>query len=469
MFGKSKHLGLAVTEQGITAALVVPSGSWRTILRTARLPFTDQVHLGQPERLGQELKGLLAREGMTASHCVIGLAASWIASREKMLPPMDAESLRGALVIVAEREFASGAGDLAFDYIASESPKGSVAMLAAAPRQVIDQLLAAAREAGLTVASVTSSTMALAEASRGVIVSGGRLVLCLLPGGVELALQSAKGLRLLRHLPVRLQVPATSLNGLSQELQRVMSLAPSPQDASSPREVLLWDSLGLDRSTLESIGRTLGVPARICTLPADVENLTGSAASTDNQYAQAAALVASDASATTMNFLHSRLAPPAPARFGRRSVWIAAAAAVVLIACATMVIDHIIQARELDNINDQLAAVKASSEQAKSQLDDYTFAQSWFDRRPAYLDCLKELTIAFPQTNTTWTTHLKVGEDMQAQLTVKAVNDTEALELQRQIEKSPALANVKHKSFHRSSNKSGEVSFDLELGLRGGR
>ena len=54
----------------------------------------------------------------------------------------------------------------------------------------------------------------------------------------------------------------------------------------------MWDSLGLDRATMEAIGRPLGLPVRICKLPADLENLGGSAAAVDNKFAQAAALAA---------------------------------------------------------------------------------------------------------------------------------------------------------------------------------
>ena len=480
MFSTHKTLGLAVTEQGITAALVDSSSAGRTILRTAVVPFTDEISLNQPQALGMELKRVLSAQGMGGGRCVVGLAATWIAAREKMLPPSDDESLRGMLAIATEREFASGAGDLAFDYCSMTTERGSQALLAAAPRQVIDSMLTAAKAAGLTVTAVTSSTLALAGGSRGDILAGGRLVLCLQPGGVELAVHAAartnrgsvgpSGPRLLRHLPVRLGPATANLDSLCKELQRVMSLAAPSHDAQGPREVLVWDSLGLQRETMESIGRQLGLPVRICKLPADLENLGGSAAGqVDNKFAQAAALAASEAPAGSMDFLHSRLAPPSVSRFGRRTLGLAAAGVAVLLILAGVGLDCYLQNSTVADLNKELDDLANPSKEARKQVDDFQFIRGWYDRRPEFLECLKEIANAFPQEARCWVTNLRTKEDMQVELSVKAVNQEAALELLDRLKSSPRLANVTPMFIRNTNEKSSEVSFDVLLKLRGGR
>jgi hypothetical protein len=479
MFSTHKTLGLAVTEQGITAALVDSSSSGRTILRTAVMPFTDEINLTQPQAMGLELKRVLSAQGMGGGRCVIGLAATWIAAREKMLPPSDEESLRGMLAIASEREFASGAGDLAFDYCAMTTERGSLALLAAAPRQVVDSMLTAAKAAGLNVWAVTSSTLALAGGSRGDILAGGRLVLCLQAGGVELAVHAAvrtnrgslgpSGPRLLRHLPVRLGPATSNLDSLCKELQRVMSLAAPSHDAQGPREVLVWDSLGLERETMESIGRQLGLPVRICKLPADLESLGGSSAPVDNKFAQAAAVAACETPAGSMDFLHSRLAPPPVSRFGRRTVGLAVAGAVVVLALAGLALDCYLQSSKVADLNKELDDLAIPSKEARKQVDDFQFIRGWYDHRPEFLDCLKEVSSAFPQEGRCWVTNLRTKEDMQVELSVKAVNQEAALELLDRLKSSPRLANVTPMFIRNTNDKSSEVSFDVLLRFRGGR
>jgi hypothetical protein len=475
MFSARKILGLAVTEQGVTAVLAEGSAAGRASVKTAAIPFTADVNVNQPEALGMELKRVLSEQGMGGGRCVIGLAATWIVAREKQLPPADEESLRGMLTIATEREFASGAGDLAFDYCAMNSDRGSLALLAAAPRQVMDSLLIAAQTAGLTVTAVTSSTLALASASRGDILIGGRLVLCIQPGGVELAAQTqvrggAETMpRLLRHLPVRLGESPADLDRLNKELQRVLSLAPPPQDTQRPREIVVWDSVGLDRPSLESIGRALDLPVRICKLPDDVEGLVGSPAQLDNRFAQAAALAAGWDSSQSMDFLHSRLAPPAVSRFGRRTMQLAAAGALVLVLGLAIGVDCIVQNYRLSGAETELESLKTSSDEAKKQVDDFTFVRGWYDRRPEFLDCLKEIANAFPQEGRCWATYLRTREDMQVELSIKAVNQEAALEVLDRLKSSPRLVNVTPMFIRNTNDKSNEVSFEVLLKLRGGR
>ena len=274
---------------------------------------------------------------------------------------------------------------------------------------------------------------------------------------------------MLRHLPVRLGQSPSSLDGLCKELQRVMSLAAPPQDTQGPREVLVWDSLGLERATMESIGRQLGLPVRICKLPADLENLGGSSEPVDNKFAQAAALAACEAPASSMDFLHSRLAPPPGPRFGRRTLGLAAAGAAVLVFFAGLGLDCYLQHSKVTDLNKELESLTAPSREARKQVDDFHFVQSWYDVRPEFLDCLKEISGAFPQEGRCWATKLRTRENMEVELSIKAVNREAAREVLDRLKSSPRLANVTPMFIRNTNDKSDEVSFDVLLRLRGGR
>ncbi len=403
----------------------------------------------------------------SARRCVIGLAASWIAARDKQLPPADAATLRGMLAIAAEREFASDAGDLVFDYCSSDAPHGAVALLAAAPRSVVDPLLSMARTAGLSVAAVTSSTVALAASTRGVVLGGGRLVLCVLPTGVELALHTFGGPRLLRHLPLRLTDEGAS-DRLAAELGRLLALAPPPGNTQAPRELLAWDALGIDRSLCESIARQFGATLRLAKLPDDIE-LLGAMPPQHTRFAQAAALSAGSLGEGAFDFLHSRLAPPPVSRFGRRAVWGAVAGAAVLLAVLAMLGDYTLHRHRVSALEDQLSQINPAAQAAKKQVDDCTFVQGWYDHRPEILKCMAQVAAAFPPEGRSWATYMRTRDDLQIELSIKAINEDAVLEILDRLESNPNLANVTPMFLRQAGDKSGQWAVEVTLGLREGR
>lgn len=467
MFNARRRLGLAVTEQGITAAEIATSSAGRrTMLQSAVLPFSGEINLDQPEKLGKELRKVLRASGVRASRCVIGLAAASIAAREKTLPATDVDSLRGALSIAAEREFASGAEGLAFDYAASPDEKGTSALLVAAPRQIIGQLLAMARAARLSVLAITSSTAALALATRGPVSPPGRLILGFLPRGVELAVQSANGVRLIRHVSARLDRADGQAGSLSVELRRILLLAPVQQEQGPPRELLIWDSAGAGRHALESLEQRLGSPARLCTLATDLGVSDVPETPDSAKFAQAAALACSAGQPVAVDFLHSRLAPPAKTYVRRRAVWAAAALLVLFAAVTYLLLDWRAARRDVAALQGQLADLRPAAREARTLADNVTFARAWYDHRPEFLNCLREITLAFPDEGRVWATGVTIREDMQALLSGKSVNETAALEVLDRLKSNPRLANVKPLFIRQAGGTSRDVSFAISLRLR---
>jgi hypothetical protein len=464
MLNSHRNLALAITEQGITAAEVGASGQRRTVLHAAELAFSAQIDLDHPERLGKELRHVLRQNGLKSSRCVIGLAAAWIASRERTVPATDADSLRGVLSIAAEREFASGPQDLLFDYVATPSDKGLSALLAAAPRRVIEQVMAMAKAAGLSVAAITSSAAALATATKGASPAGGRVMLCLLSRGVELTVQSPGGFRLIRHLPVRVDQPQ-GLAELSGELRRVLSLAAPEHDSGPPAEVLVWDSIGMDPAAADSLRRSLSLPARLCTMSADLDLAAGGRA--NGSSVQAVALACCAGQGQAIDFLHSRLRPPRTRMIGRRVVWASAAAAVLLAAGLYFVLDWRASSREVADLQNQLDGLKDGANDAKALVEKVAFARGWYDRRPPFLSCLREITAAFPQDGRIWATSLTIEEDMHVTLVGKSLNKEAVLEVRDRLSSNPRLADVKQLYIRQAGGASRDEAFGISLVLKG--
>lgn len=467
--GRPRRMGLAlaVSGQGVTAVQVVRAAGRPARLQTAELAFADEIALDHPEQAGKALKETLRQQGITASRCVVGLAAALTAAREKTLPATDGESLRSILSIAAEREFAAGPQELALDYLPSQGEQGISALMLAAPRRVVDQVLAMARSAGLAVSAITSSPVAVAMATRGEVGPAGRLVLCLLDRGAELTVQSAQAAKGVRHLPVQASAGNGAIESLAGELRRVLAMMPAQTDGQTPRELLVWDAAGVGATALNSLAERLALPVRVCRADQDLDLADVGATAGQDRFVQAAAL-ACGADQPAIDFLHSRLAPPSRRRFGRRSQWAVAAAAVGLAIIGLAIWDHQARQNELATLQAKIDSLKHEAQQAGKLVDDASFARTYYDRRLEFMDCLNELTSAFPQEGRVWATSVMVREDMQAMLTGKAVNESAVLDVLDRLKANSKLTAVKPMYIRQAGGASKDVSFAIGLSLRRG-
>lgn len=463
--GKSgKMLGLALTEQGLVAAEVAVNAAQRTLLASATLDFSGECTLEQPEKLGKQLKALLHQKGFSSSRCVIGLAANSIASKEIVLPAADESALRGALTIAAERDFASGQQDLAFDYSLSQMAKGAFAMLAAAPRRIIQQVEQMTQSAGLSLAGVTSSAVALAAATQ--TDSDSRRLLCLTDRGAELVISSGRSVCLLRHLPARLSGPDAQVTQLGGELRRILYLAPMEPLADAQGEWLLWDLSKLGGETLQAVGTHLEVPWRAGDLRADL-HLAESPERLSGALATAVALACGGLDGLILDFVHSRLTPPRQSRLGRKATWGLIAGVLVLAAGVAFALDWRANQTDVALLQRQWADMKDGVKDAQALVDNVGFVRGWHDRRPEFLSCLREITQCFPQEGRIWATSLTIQEDMQIMLSGKATSEDAVLDVLDRLKNDPRLMNIKPLSISQGTGSNRDISFAISLNVRG--
>ena len=469
MLTHRKFLALSVTEQAVSAVEVEPSPGGGRFLHSVQVPFTQELNLAAPEPLGKALKQALRQAGVQASRCAVGLAASFLASREKVLPATDAESLRGVLNITAEREFASGPQELAFDYCTSALGANIAVLMMAAPRWVLENLAAMAAAAGLHLAAVTSSSVVLAAATQGPVPASGRLVLCLLEDGAELTLESPDGLRQVRRLGVRMDRPGEAAQ-LASELRRVLAQAPPPlpgeREAGGVRELLVWNPCGHDRSLLDPLSG-LGLNLRFCEAARDLGLSNVPANASGDRFAQAMAMGRFAEQAPAIDFTHSRLAAQKKSRLSKPAKWGIAAGAVLVVGLAWVVWDWQAAQQAAEEAQLERDANKAKVQEARAVIDNVTFARSWFDRRPKFIDCLLEITQAFPVEGKIYATTLVVREDMQTLLTGKATSRGAVDEVVDRLQANPRLTEVKLQYSRPAGGTSRDVAFAINLSFRG--
>jgi len=466
-----KMLGLAVTERAITAVEVGVAHGRQAVLHAAEFPLPEGDAAREPDALGRALRQFLKRNHFSCSRCVIGLGTRWLASREKSLPPTAADLMPGVLSLTAEREFASDPKDLILDCTKPvDAGQGHSVLLVAAPRRNVDHLLATAEAAGLSVTAVTSSTMALAAATAGAPASR-RVLLYLAPGGAELCVQSSGGSCVPRCLPIAAPGAAAGaspedswMSDLAGELHRVLALLPGAPASPQPPDLVIWNSAGLPAKALEALGERLSLATRQCAYPADLGIADDAAATTGESAAAAAlALCGLQSGALALDFLHSRLSPRRRFALGRKVVWAAGLAALVVIGCLALFLQWQNQVREADELSGQLAEMKPTVAAAKDIVDKTAFARGWYDRRPKFLNCLRDLTNAFPTESRIWTTSLGVGEDMRALLSGKAADERAVLEVLDRLTNNPKFSDVKPLYIREVGGGSSEVSFAISL------
>lgn len=381
---------------------MIVAGEQPTVTAVGELPYPEGVNVNTPPELAKALTAFLRDKGFTARQAVIGLPAKWLVVRPKEVPPSDATTVTEMLRLAAETEFPTDIKDLVFDFTGTVGDmQAKSVLLMATQRKFVDAATALCDAARLTPVSVTSSGVALGEAT-GRVMARDPLVLAVGPGGAEMTSQVGAASSAIRHLRAPDPQPA-----FTSELRRALLTLGSGKNG---RELILWDGAGLDAGQLRE---NLGVSVRSGDLPdLGVSTPATSANGEGRKYAAAVALglAGIQGDPDTVDFLHPRLAPPKQQRIPRWALT-AALSVIVIIALAVWAYS------DLQNLRAKLASdqskYKAESPRlalAEDFVNKVSFAQAWHGGNPRYLACLQDLTVAIPEDYQTYVTNIVIQE-----------------------------------------------------------
>jgi hypothetical protein len=318
------------------------------------------------------------------------------------------------------------------------------------------------------------STLALANAGQ----SDG-LVLNLSGDSVELSASRDGAPRLLRHLPVRGN-DFVSTNGardvavssLAGEIRRTVAMMPR-RDAGS-ETLHLWDGVGLDVDDARSIASQAGASART----ADVASLglstpTGHDTSGDTiaRFAPALALAVAGAKPHrgAVDFLHPRLAAPRKRRIGRRAAWAIGIAGVAALVLLLLWVDVRMTESSLASIRQRLDSDAPRIQNAAHTLDRISAARGWYgDGRPAVLDCLREITDAFPDGGEAiYVRKFSLPESRQGQIIGNSPNRALVVDLVDRMNANKNFADARTDYTLDAGGTSNEVTFSISFTYRG--
>jgi len=467
-----KTLGLAITERSIIAVEVDSANGQCKASRAAKFVYPEESGLQEPEKLGKALKEFLRKEGFSARRCVIGMEAKWLTAKEKILPPDSGDSIDGILSIMAERELASDRKDLIIDYTGpTDSDEGEIVLLVVASRQHVNLLQTITEGAGLRVTAITSSTMTLACSSTAPDVPE-RVVLYLTQSGAELVVQSKGAFRMVRRfsltIPDNLSTDPTGtwLDNLVGELRRVMSQLPIDPDAEQERQIHIWNGAGLDKATLNTLVKKIGLHASLRPLPVELDTAEISDELQRDQATVATYLGAAGygGKAPVVDFLHSRLTPSGKSTMRKKTLWIAGPVLVIIAICLFLLVSWRQTQSDIRLLKNQRAEISSSVSEARNVIDKIKFARPWCDGSPEYLNSLRELTLAFPVEGRIWTTSLSIQDDMQVVFSGKALDKAAVLEVLDRLKENPVFSQIKSLYLHESREKNQrEITFSISF------
>ena len=457
MIGRRTSLGLAVSERRIVAAELASAGGRRSVMRAGQFVLPDGVAWDAPQEVGERLGAWLRKQGMGGA-AVVGVPASWLVTAGHEVPPVDPEALRGLLRLAAERAFPLPADKMACDY-ATAPPEGQAgtALLIGARRDRVEACAQAARAAGLKLRAVTSTGATLALAG-----PDGRdsVTAQITPDGIELVLLREGRPGAFRHLHAPGAGAAAAARALELGIRSVLDTA-----AGAPQRVNIYDALSTDADALSEAAGRAGLEV-VHDPTAFADGLAGAAEKAGlpvGQVAPAAALAVAglDRSLMAFDLTRPRLARRPVHHWGR---W-AARAAVLVLACAAggvaVVADRGARKAEIADLKARLNELQPSIAAAQSVVDTVNMARGWYDRRPPFLDCLLNLTRAFPEEGRIWATSLAVQEDMRGVLSGKSVDERSVLEVLDGLTASAAFAEAKLLYMRETRAAAGDTAFAI--------
>jgi hypothetical protein len=473
IFASSNILGIAVNDRSITVAQVTGKGDRLSVKKSATFTLPAELSLDKPQELGAALGSFIKQQGFAGSEAVIGVPARWLIAVDKEVPPSGREQMRALLRLQAERLPLADAGELVFDYVGEHNSAAvSRLLLVAMLKKQLNRLEQTAESAGLKVAAVTPTSLALASvvSGRTGAAANNTSFLMLAGNSAELVYQRAGTPRLLRHVPVGTVnghgTPA--LGPLGTELKRTMTMASGGSDSS---EMVLWDGMGLEDEQLAELSERSGMRVRpgkglsMLGVQTPTQRIAGENGDPD-QFAPALALALVGANPTLIpfDFTRSRLAPPPVRRFGTKSIWAGIVGALLLIGLATLLVGNKILQNNLDKINADRASIANDVAAAKELQTKVDFTNSYFDNRTPMLECLRDVSMTLRDEDPFWATNLTLKEVNDPKLPINTIDGTmegkgsnmsAAFDFAKRLNETPRFTNVKGPQISPGSGRQG--------------
>ena len=473
MLGTQTLLGLAIDDSGVAAVEVGIRSGRPEIKRTALMPFDEKLSSDNAKDIGQRLRHVLRENHLSAKRAVVGIPTKWIVTKQIVAPAATPDALAGILGIQAERAFSLNASELIFDYCGkTSSSEKSEVLLVAAQRQVVGRIKELTDAAGLQVRSIGVSALAF---GKHLSESGlhQRYGLYARPTYCEFWSQSNGRLHCLQHVPMAHTSGNTErAELLTSTIQRLVLLS-SEQDQSPPYEMTIYDASNLSDGAIGRLHEQLA--PQIITDNGNTLLLSNRLGSPDGM-AESQSIAAASLAITTLStgrlsadFLNPRIGRKKAAGHGQLAKWAAVAAVVLVVGVGAVIADWHSKRADIAAYSERLDAISEDAAAAREMVDRISYAGSWTSQKPEFLECLRQLTLAFPESPRVWATSLALSEQAEGSLVGKAVDEASFYEVLDNMKQNIAFSEVMTMHVRNAGGSSMEKEFAVTFKFRGSK
>jgi len=472
MFSARNILGIAVDEFGIVVAEVRFRPGHSEVRRVGQWSFEERLNSDNAKDLGQKLRQFLRTNHFSSKQAIIGIPTKWIIAKEIIAPPASPNVLAGMLSIQAERAFSLNASELIFDYCGrtNVSEKSEVLLLAAR-RQTVDLITDLLVAAGLHVQSMTVSALAFSK----VLSKAGpeyRYGLYTRPNYCEFWTQMNGTPRSIQHISIvgKNETPDEHTEQLVATIQRMILLS-SQQGQSPPYKITAYDGFGLSDEIMNRLNEKLA--PQVTVTNGGSQLLSGRLHLSDypeKAHSIAAVAVAATAIGTDkppVDFLNPRIGFKKTSHRKSFAVWAGIIGVACLMALVAVLVDWQADRRDIATYTQQLELMSEDITVAQEVVDRISYASSWTSQEPIFLNCLRELTLTFPEEPLVWATNLRLSENAGAALVGKAVDEKSFYEVLDKIKEQKAFSNVQMIHIRDAGRDSREKEFAVHFEFRG--
>jgi Tfp pilus assembly PilM family ATPase len=456
-------LGLAFEDTRIIVAEVRMRANRPHLLKSGEFVYRDGQSLENPTEFGQELHRFLKANNFSAKTAIVGLPAKWLIAKEVTIPPTSENALGHILGIQAERAFALNVKDLVFDYYGQADPTStSTLLLMGTQRRLINQISTLAKVAGLKILAISPTAHALRHVNSD---GDSDLSIYLRDDYAELWSAKAK-LAWIKHSPGSAQQTQEQWGkALKAEIERHLLLTADNGQGSEQHRVTVYVNASLADEAIEKLSRSLSAHVKIVNSHAhllsagfDEEDLAKAGV---NVAAAVLALTGIDNQRPFVDFLHSRMVTKKTHARNRIVIW-AVVACVILVAGLLATVRQWQQdRRDIAAYTQQLEAMAEDIEASKQVVERMSYTTAWTSHKPVFLECLHQLTQAFPVEGTVWATSLAIRENKQGLISGKSLGEDSVLKVLDSIKQIKAFENVQMLYMRDAGRDTDEVSFAI--------
>jgi len=456
-------LGLAFEDTRIIVAEVRMRANRPHLLRSGEFAFRNGQSLENPSEFGQELRRFLKANNFSAKAAIVGLPAKWLIAKKITIPPTNENALGHVLGIQAERAFALDVKDLVFDCYGQADPaRTSTLLLMGTQRRLINQIATLTKAAGLKILAISPTAHALRRVDSD---GDSELSIYLRDDYAELWSAKAK-LAWIKHSPSSAQQTQEEWRkALKAEIERHLLLTADNGQGSEQHRVTLYANASLTDEAIEKLSNSLSAHVRIVDGHAhllsagfDEEDLAKAGV---NGAAAVLALTGIDNQRPFVDFLHSRMATKKTHARSRIVIWAVVACVILVAGLAATVRQWQQDRRDIAACTQQLEAMAKDIEAAKQVVERMSYTTAWTSHKPVFLECLHQLTQAFPAEGTVWATSLAIRENKQGLISGKSLGEDSVLKVLDSIKQIKAFENVQMLYMRDAGRDTDEVSFAI--------